>query len=293
MGRDVASGDFETAFKKWNIAKAEKAREREAKQKRELRAKRLAEAQGIGSQAGSTYEQIAIAGYDRESSGGPNHTYSPNGGAEQWRETMVAAYKRQGYDYDATKIDAWVRQIHTESGGDPNIAQQIVDINGTGEAAGVGLGQMIPTTFAAYRDPDLPDDRRDPWAMANAMVRYGEQRYGKNLPNVIGQGRGYARGGDVWGRGTGRSDDILAMLSNGEHVTPEHTAKLARPLLNAMDHNPDLARTMNGIYQATQSGANNSATTVENHYHIETNNLDEGLRRAERMAARAVATLGR
>lgn len=296
MGRDVAAGDFETAFKKWNIAKAEKAREREAAQKRELRAKRLAEAQKIGGYAGSAYEQAAIAEYDRENrptNGNPGHTYDPQGGAEQWRETMVAAYKRQGYDYDATKIDAWVRQIKSESGGDPNIAQQIVDVNGTGESAGVGLGQMIPTTWAAYRDPELSDNRRDPWAMANAMVRYGEKKYGKNLLNVIGHGHGYARGGDVWGAGTGRSDDILALLSNGEHVTPEHTAKLARPLLNAMDHNPELARTMNGIYQAAQTTAPGVTNTVENHYHIETNNLDEGLRRAERMAARAVATMGR
>ena len=296
MGRDVAAGDFETAFKKWNIAKTEKAREREAAQKRELRAKRLAEAQKIGGHAGATYEQIAIADYDREnrpSNGDPGHVYDPQGGAEQWRETMVAAYKRQGYDYDATKIDAWVRQINSESGGDPNIAQQIVDVNGTGESAGVGLGQMIPTTWKAYRDPELSDNRRDPWAMTNAMVRYGEQKYGKNLLNVIGHGHGYARGGDVWGAGTGRSDDILALLSNGEHVMPEHTAKLARPLLNAMDHNPELARTMNGIYQATQAGASGVTNTVENHYHIETNNLDEGLRRAERMAARAVATMGR
>ena len=296
MGRDIAAGDFETAFKKWNIAKETQAREREAAQKREQRAKRLSEAQKIGGYAGAAYEQAAIAEYDREtrtSNGDPGHVYDPQGGAEQWRDTMVAAYKRQGYGYDATKIDAWIRQIKSESGGDPNIAQQIVDVNGTGESAGVGLGQMIPTTWAAYRDPELPDNRRNPWAMTNAMVRYGEQKYGKNLLNVIGHGHGYASGGDVWGAGTGRSDDILALLSNGEHVTPEHTAKLARPLLNAMDHNPELARTMNGIYQAAQTTAPGMTSTVENHYHIETNNLDEGLRRAERMAARAVATMGR
>ena len=296
MGRDIATGDFETAFKKWNIAKETKAREREAAQKREQRAKRLAEAQKIGGYAGAAYEQAAIAEYEREtrpSNGDPGHVYDPQGGAEQWRETMVAAYNRQKYPYDKAKIDAWIRQIKSESGGDPNIAQQIVDINGTGESAGVGLGQMIPSTWAAYRDPELPDNRRNPWAMTNAMARYGERKYGKNLLNVIGHGHGYANGGDVWGAGTGRSDDILALLSNGEHVTPEHTAKLARPLLNAMDHNPELARAMNGIYQAAQTTAPGMTSTVENHYHIETNNLDEGLRRAERMAARAVATMGR
>ncbi|WP_157662916.1 phage tail tape measure protein [Prescottella equi] len=123
------------------------------------------------------------------------------GGAEQWRQMMIEAYRNQGYDPTPAKIDAWMRQIATESGGDPNIAQQIVDVNGTGEAAGVGLGQMIPTTWAAYRDPSLPDDRRDPWAMLNAMVRYGEQKYGADLLDVIGQGHGYDQGGIADGTG--------------------------------------------------------------------------------------------
>ncbi|OZE76204.1 hypothetical protein CH305_20725 [Rhodococcus sp. 15-649-2-2] len=126
---------------------------------------------------------------------GPDAPWLPSAGAEQWRQMMIDAYKNQGYDPSPAKIDAWVRQIDTESSGNPNIAQQITDVNGTGEAAGVGLGQMIPTTWQAYRDPALPDNRRDPWAMTNAMVRYGEQKYGDQLLNMIGQGHGYDQGG--------------------------------------------------------------------------------------------------
>ena len=116
-------------------------------------------------------------------------------GAERWRPMIKRAYAKQGYQWTQAKEDAWVRQIQSESGGDPNIAQKIVDVNGTGEAAGVGLGQMIPSTWAAYRDPSLPDNRRDPWAMINAMVRYGERKYGAGLLNVIGHGHGYDMGG--------------------------------------------------------------------------------------------------
>lgn len=126
---------------------------------------------------------------------GPFADWTPSAGAEQWRQMMIDAYRNQGYEPTKEKIDAWVRQIDTESGGNPNIAQQIVDVNGTGESAGVGLGQMIPGTWAAYRDPSLPDNRRDPWAMTNAMVRYGEQKYGPNLLNMIGKGHGYDQGG--------------------------------------------------------------------------------------------------
>lgn len=132
---------------------------------------------------------------------GPDGAWEPSAGAEQWRQMMIDAYKNQGYDPTPAKIDAWVRQIDTESGGNPNIAQQIVDVNGTGEAAGVGLGQMIPGTWQGYRDPSLPDNRRDPWAMTNAMVRYGEQKYGDNLLNMIGQGHGYDQGGVASGVG--------------------------------------------------------------------------------------------
>ncbi|WP_306365302.1 hypothetical protein [Nocardia sp. CC227C] len=127
--------------------------------------------------------------------------FNPSAGAEQWRQMMIDAYRNQGYEPTPEKIDAWVRQIDTESGGDPDIAQQIVDVNGTGESAGVGLGQMIPSTWQAYRDPSLPDDRRDPWAMTNAMVRYGEQKYGDRLLDVIGRGHGYDQGG-IWPHGT-------------------------------------------------------------------------------------------
>lgn len=129
------------------------------------------------------------------SSQGGSANWLPSAGAEQWRQMVIDAYKNQGYESNPAKIDAWVRQIDTESGGDPNIAQQIVDVNGTGEAAGVGLGQMIPGTWDAYRDPALPNNRRDPWAMINAMVRYGERKYGGNLLGTIGQGHGYDKGG--------------------------------------------------------------------------------------------------
>ncbi|MDH6279542.1 hypothetical protein [Prescottella agglutinans] len=150
----------------------------------------------------------------RSGSSGGNSAWDVSAGAEQWRQMMIDAYKNQGYDPTPEKIDAWVRQIDTESHGDPNIAQQIVDVNGTGEAAGVGLGQMIPTTWQAYRDPSLSDNRRDPWAMTNAMVRYGEQKYGADLLDVIGQGHGYDQGG----------------VANGIGLLPKWTIKPERVL---------------------------------------------------------------
>ncbi|MFW9239191.1 phage tail tape measure protein [Corynebacterium striatum] len=120
------------------------------------------------------------------------------GSAESWREMAVAAMRRQGFNADdPAQVNAMLAQIMSESGGDPGIAQQIVDINGTGESAGVGLLQIIPGTFAAHRDPELPDDRRDPWANMNASLRYYKSRYGTDLTTMWGHGHGYASGGIV------------------------------------------------------------------------------------------------
>uniref|UniRef100_UPI001C4E1BE1 hypothetical protein n=1 Tax=Rhodococcus qingshengii TaxID=334542 RepID=UPI001C4E1BE1 len=168
-------------------------------------------------------------------SGSGSGSFEPGAGAEQWRQMMIDAYKNQGYDPTPAKIDAWVRQIHTESGGDPNIAQQIVDVNGTGEAAGVGLGQMIPATWQAYRDPALPDDRRDPWAMLNAMARYGEQKFGDRLLDVIGQGHGYALGGIIPGYSPGQ-DKFQVGVSGGESIMrPEWTRAVGSSFVDGMN----------------------------------------------------------
>ena len=119
-----------------------------------------------------------------------------SGNAESWREMAMAAMRRQGFNADdPAQVNAMIAQIQSESGGNPGIAQQIVDVNGTGESAGVGLLQIIPGTFAANRDPALPDDRRDPWANMNAALRYYRGRYGNDLTAMWGHGHGYANGG--------------------------------------------------------------------------------------------------
>ena len=51
---------------------------------------------------------------------------------------------------------------------------------------------------------------------------------------------GFADGGEISGRGTGRSDSILARLSDGEHVVKADAAERNRPLLNAMNAGMDV-----------------------------------------------------
>lgn len=117
----------------------------------------------------------------------------------RWRDMAIEALKREGFD--PAQVEIMLSQIQSESGGNPDIAQQITDINGTGEAAGVGLLQIIPGTFAAHRDPTLPNDRRDPFANMVAALRYYKSRYGMDLSQMWGHGHGYDQGG-VWEPGT-------------------------------------------------------------------------------------------
>ncbi|MCT1491356.1 phage tail tape measure protein [Corynebacterium sanguinis] len=160
------------------------------------------------------------------------------GNAESWREMAMWAMRREGFNADdPAQVNAMLKQIMSESGGNPGIAQQIVDVNGTGENAGVGLLQIIPGTFATYRDPSLPNDRRDPQANMVAALRYYKARYGMDLTTTWGHGHGYARGGVLPGFTPGRdvhkffspTGGALA-LSGGEAImVPEWTRAVGGP----------------------------------------------------------------
>lgn len=117
-------------------------------------------------------------------------------GAERWRPMAKRAMLRVGFDAsNAAQVNAMIAQIQSESGGNPGIAQQIHDVNGSGESAGVGLLQIIPGTWAAFRDPALPDDRRNPFANMVGALRYYKSQYGMDLTKMWGHGHGYDLGG--------------------------------------------------------------------------------------------------
>ncbi|MGN0095037.1 MAG: tape measure protein [Corynebacterium sp.] len=134
-------------------------------------------------------------------------SWNPGAGVEQYRPGVVKAFKFQDEDPKKNRVDALLRQIWTESKGDPNIAQQIVDVNGTGESAGVGLYQVIPSTWQGYRDPRLPDNRRNVWAAHSFAVRYFRDRHNWNTgPGGVGlPGTGWKTGGVL-------PDDLPAAL---------------------------------------------------------------------------------
>ena len=124
-----------------------------------------------------------------------------NGGVMRWRDTVIQALGIAGLPKEDAYINAWLSQIQSESNGDPNVTQSgYVDVNTLSGDLAMGLVQVIGATFAAFRDPSLPNNRLDPLSNLVAGMRYAKARYGHGgMLGVIGHGHGYADGGRVTG----------------------------------------------------------------------------------------------
>ncbi|MCF8605156.1 tape measure protein [Gordonia sp. HY442] len=228
---------------------------------------------------------------------GSDHKYDPSKGVEQWRPMAIEAIKRVGLSTAKDQVDAMLSQIQSESGGDPNISQQITDVNGTGDAAGVGLLQIIPGTFAAHRDPALPDDRRNPFANMVAALRYYKSRYGPDLTQQWGHGHGYDSGGWLMPGPTlavnktrkpeavltasqwSGIDSMLEALPSAAEFKAAAAITAARPM-KVSDADPDAAAAGGG-------------REVHNHFHTE--DVSEAVRksvREQRRLARSDALVG-
>ena len=117
------------------------------------------------------------------------------GDVESWRPMAMAAMRRNGFNADdKAQVDAMLRQIQSESSGNPTAIQQVIDVNSGGNEA-AGLLQIAKGTWPGVRDPSLVDDRLDPWANMNGALRYYKREYGMDLTTVWGKGNGYDDGG--------------------------------------------------------------------------------------------------
>lgn len=173
-------------------------------------------------------------------------------GAEQWRSKVIEALQREGFDASERNQNLMLAQIQSESGGNPNIVQTVQDVNSGGNEA-VGLLQVIPGTFASYRNPDLPNDRTNPDASMSAALRYYRSRYGDDLGAMWGQGHGYALGGIIPGYSPGQ-DKFQVGVSGGESIMrPEWTRGVGRQYVDSMN---SIARKQGvaGVQKAMSAG---------------------------------------
>ncbi|MDO4920099.1 tape measure protein [Kocuria sp.] len=185
--------------------------------------------------------------------------------AESWRDTVIEALKKAGLPATKPYQDAWVKQIDTESGGDPNAVQGAIgDVNNATGDLGKGLVQVIGSTFAASRDPSLPNNQFDPLANLVAGMRYAKGKFGvEGMLGAIGKGHGYALGGIL-------PENLTSHIFDGGGWLRKTTDPM---LVHHRESKPDAVLT-NGQFADFHALAESVRTDgargpMENHFHFE------------------------
>lgn len=119
---------------------------------------------------------------------------NPSGsGVERWRPYIEKAFKELHVTATEGKINKLLRQIQTESGGNPTIPQQISDINSAAGHPAQGLLQFIPSTFNSWAvkgHHQILNGYDQILAAINCLEHGGEGGWGN-----VGNGHGWMNGG--------------------------------------------------------------------------------------------------
>jgi SLT domain-containing protein len=115
------------------------------------------------------------------------------GASGKWGGKIKEALKLAGLPTTKSYINAWSKQIQTESGGN---AKAIGGTDGLLDGRAKGLVQVKPGTFNSFKLPGH-DNIFNGLDNLIAGMRYASARYGSSLLDVIGHGHGYASGGII------------------------------------------------------------------------------------------------
>lgn len=119
---------------------------------------------------------------------------NPSGsGVQRWKPYIEKAFKELHANATEAKINKLLRQIQTESGGNPTVKQHISDVNSRAGHPAQGLLQFIPSTFSSWALPghkDILNGYDQILAAINALEHGGEGGWGN-----VGNGHGWANGG--------------------------------------------------------------------------------------------------
>jgi hypothetical protein len=157
----------------------------------------LAMAQGFGSKVITDVVASIKKMFGMQASTGGASVANPTGtGVTQWTSDVIAALAANGLSTSPDMVAKVLRQIQTESGGNPAAVQHgYVDVNTISGDLAKGLMQTISTTFNAYAFPGHGNIFNG-YDNLLAALNYAKHNYGPNL-NGLGNGHGYAGGGIV------------------------------------------------------------------------------------------------
>lgn len=166
-----------------------------------------------------------------------------------WAPVVKKALRKNGLPDSEAYVNAWLKQIQTESGGNPKAVQgNIGDINNaTGDLA-KGLVQTISATFNAYKFPGHGNIFNG-YDNLLAGIAYAKAKYGASgMLSVIGNGHGYANGGIA-------TTPSIFGEAGPEMAIPLDTMKSTRAW--------QLLRQVVNYYSGEQTTNNNKTTLVD------------------------------
>lgn len=144
---------------------------------------------------GSSGVTGSISGYHGLATGGTGmdvlapHPNIPGEGVERWAPYVCDAIVANGLTVDDNRVSRILRQIETESSGDPGAIQGIEDVNSASGDLAKGLMQTISATFEENCFSGHTDIFNGYDNML-AAIHYIIETYGENF-NSIGEGHGY------------------------------------------------------------------------------------------------------
>ncbi|KAF0435855.1 peptidoglycan DD-metalloendopeptidase family protein [Pediococcus pentosaceus] len=139
----------------------------------------------VGGGFWSTIKKIASLFGDDGGTGDPG-----GAGVQRWKSDVKSALSKLGLSTSASMVSRVLRQINTESGGNP---KAMGGTDGLADGHAEGLMQVKPGTFSAYH----LSGHNNIWNGYDnilAGLNYAKHRYGSGL-SFLGNGHGYANGG--------------------------------------------------------------------------------------------------
>ena len=176
---------------------------------------------------------------------------NPGGsGVARWRPYIIRAFKQLGVEPAEWKVAKLLRQIQTESGGNPLAWQGIHDVNSGGNEAR-GLLQFAGSTWAADALPGHTDWRNgynEILAAIAVLERGGEGGWGN-----VGNGHGWANGGlisthGMYEVGEGNKPEMIIPLSASKRSRAYQLLSEVMAQFKHEDNNGSETHSNGGLY---------------------------------------------